>query len=324
TTGNNVYAYTKSQGMFSSKVTNTAAQSANGVYNFPHDPKGNPSNYKEAAITNLFYMNNMLHGFLLNYEFTEAAGNFQSINFSKLGKGRDPVMAIAQASDEPDGASFSTPPDGQSPVMSMGIFGFLWGKRDSSFDNTVITHEYAHGLTSRLTGGKDNADCLQSMEAMGLAEGWSDFLAIMSTAKKTHTRATPREIGVYAETKSMRDKPYTTDMSVNPLKYKDILVDTEEHAVGTIWASMLWDMYWNLVDTLGFTEAYTKPDLTKGNTLALQIVINALKLQPCNPTFAQARSAIIEAEENMTGGKYSCQIWAAFAKRGLGPMALLI
>jgi extracellular elastinolytic metalloproteinase len=41
-------------------------------------------------------------------------------------------------------------------------------------------------------------------------------------------------------------------------------------------------------------------------------------LQPCNPTFTQARDAILQAELNYYGGVYRCQVWRAFAKRGLG------
>ncbi|KAI9597875.1 Fungalysin metallopeptidase-domain-containing protein [Syncephalis fuscata] len=43
-----------------------------------------------------------------------------------------------------------------------------------------------------------------------------------------------------------------------------------------------------------------------------------MKLQPCNPTFVQARDAIIQAENQLTGGKHACEIWRGFAKRGLG------
>ncbi|KAJ2748514.1 hypothetical protein GGI19_006084, partial [Coemansia pectinata] len=59
-------------------------------------------------------------------------------------------------------------------------------------------------------------------------------------------------------------------------------------------------------------------DLTKGNSIMLQLLLDGMKLQPCNPTFIDARDAIIQAENNLTGGKNKCAIWAAFAKRGLG------
>lgn len=40
--------------------------------------------------------------------------------------------------------------------------------------------------------------------------------------------------------------------------------------------------------------------------------------QPCNPTFFQARDAILDADKALTGGAYQCSIWQGFAKRGLG------
>jgi len=32
----------------------------------------------------------------------------------------------------------------------------------------------------------------------------------------------------------------------------------------------------------------------------------------------QARDAILDADKNLTGGKNKCELWKAFAKRGLG------
>jgi extracellular elastinolytic metalloproteinase len=54
----------------------------------------------------------------------------------------------------------------------------------------------------------------------------------------------------------------------------------------------------------------------------MQLVVDGLKLQPCNPTFIDARDAIIKAEQVATGGKYKCAVWKAFAKRGLGKNAV--
>ena len=40
--------------------------------------------------------------------------------------------------------------------------------------------------------------------------------------------------------------------------------------------------------------------------------------QPCNPTFIQARDAILDADTALTNGANYCEIWKGFAKRGLG------
>ncbi|KAJ1938704.1 hypothetical protein EC988_007512, partial [Linderina pennispora] len=55
-----------------------------------------------------------------------------------------------------------------------------------------------------------------------------------------------------------------------------------------------------------------------GNSIALQIILDGMKLQPCNPSFIDARNAIIQAEQQLTGGANRCAVWKGFAKRGLG------
>ncbi|KAI8055689.1 Fungalysin metallopeptidase-domain-containing protein [Syncephalis plumigaleata] len=62
-----------------------------------------------------------------------------------------------------------------------------------------------------------------------------------------------------------------------------------------IWAQMLYEMYWQLVDNH-----------------------DGIKLQPCRPSLLMARDAILLAEQLRTNGQYRCAIWTAFAKRGLG------
>ena len=57
---------------------------------------------------------------------------------------------------------------------------------------------------------------------------------------------------------------------------------------------------------------------TDGKYLAMKLVVDAMALQPCNPNMPQARDAIIDADENLTGGANACILWTAFAKRGLG------
>ncbi len=81
---------------------------------------------------------------------------------------------------------------------------------------------------------------------------------------------------------------------------------------------MLWDLNWNLIDKHGFNPNLYEPWHTGGNNLALQLVIDGLKIQGCNPTFVIARDAILAADQALTGGENQCTIWATFARRGLG------
>ena len=197
--------------------------------------------------------------------------------------------------------------------------------RDSDLDNGVIAHEYGHGISNRLTGGPANVGCLQNAEQMG--EGWSDWMTLFLHADAADIATTRRPVAPYLVFESsvtgtgIRRYPYTTDMLVNPFTYADVAdpINPQPHGIGSIWATMVWDMYWKLVDRYGFD-----PDLyqgTGGNNLAFQLVMDGMKLQPCSPGFVDGRNAILAADAANYEGDNSCDIWEAFANRGLGEAA---
>ncbi|RKP06674.1 peptidase M36 [Thamnocephalis sphaerospora] len=128
-------------------------------------------------------------------------------------------------------------------------------------------------------------------------------------------------IGEYVEPAGLRNYPYTSHVKKNPshiLMLNDNEWASDPHNIGEVWASMLFEMHWNLVRKLGFTSDKHSADITKGNTLALKLVTDGLMLQPCFPTFVDARNAIIQAEMILTRGEHRCELWTAFARRGLG------
>jgi hypothetical protein len=205
---------------------------------------------------------------------------------------------------------------------------------DGDFDNGIIAHEYGHGISNRLTGGRKNTSCLTAPEQMG--EGWSDWMALMMQLKTGDKGETAKGIGTYAINEAttgggIRNFPYSTNMTINPLTFADTngktfidtdpvtLVDTERvepHDVGEVWAATLWDLTWAYIGKYGFsTNIYSG---TAGNNKVMRLVLDAMKLQPCNPSFIQARNAIISADQATTGGKDYCMIWKVFARRGLG------
>jgi len=49
-----------------------------------------------------------------------------------------------------------------------------------------------------------------------------------------------------------------------------------------------------------------------------------MKLQVCRPSFFDARDAIIQADQVLTGGENFCELWAGFSARGLGQDAKVI
>ncbi len=195
--------------------------------------------------------------------------------------------------------------------------------RDSDLDNGIIAHEYGHGISNRLTGGPGTAGCLGGSEQAG--EGWSDFWTLVLTAKSSDTPELNKGIGNYVSFlpvngPGIRNFPYTTDLGDNPQTYGDIAATNVPHGVGEIWMDMVWEMYWELVIKHGFDGDYYTG--TGGNNMTIQLVIDGMKLQGCNPTFIAARDAILLADLNNTGGENECEIWRAFAKRGAGVSAI--
>lgn len=296
-------------------------------FNFPIDFAQPPATYLSAATTNLYYWNNILHDIHFKYGFTEAAGNFQVMNYSGQGLGADAVQADSQDGSGTNNANFSTPPDGSSPRMQMFVWNYFTPNRDSDVDNGVIIHEYGHGVSNRLTGGPGNSGALSTLQSGGMGEGWSDWWALMfaQTDGSIAAQMGSYPIGAYVVGQPLagagiRRYPYSFDKSVNPQTFGEFNSSTEVHHSGEYWCSALWDLNWLLIRKHGFnpdvTAGYTPG--AAGNLLALRLVMDALKIQPASPSFVQARDAILAADTALTGGANHKQIWMAFARRGLG------
>ena len=192
---------------------------------------------------------------------------------------------------------------------------------DAAFDNGIIVHEYGHGISNRLTGGPSEVNCLFNDEQMG--EGWSDFFTlVMTTHPDVNEPEQARGIGNYVMRaapggQGIRRQPYSTDFSINNQTYDDIITSsTAPHPVGEIWAATLWDLYWAMIEEHGWDDnIYTG---NGGNNKAIQLVMDGLKLQRCNPGFIDGRDAILAADQVNYGGENECLIWKVFARRGLG------
>ncbi|KAI8335942.1 Fungalysin metallopeptidase-domain-containing protein [Chlamydoabsidia padenii] len=362
TVGNNVYAHTNPDGGYNWEnnyrpTGHTGGDSGDALVfdykaNFDVDE---PETYEDAAVTNLFYWCNMAHDLFHRYGFDEKAGNFQQDN---LGRGRksddgdgDAVVANAQDGSGRNNANFATPPDGQHGKMRMYVWDQTHPMRDGDFESGIVIHEYTHGVSNRLTGGPKNSNCLGWGEAGGMGEGWGDFVATVIRMKSEYKRDIDFGMGDWANGgEGIRKYKYSTSESTNPSTYK--IMDRFDywgvHAKGEVWAEMLYEMYWNLVDKHGFTPDWFPPApalttndrgipimskddimaaknhiISHGNTLALQLVLDGMKLQPCSPSFVDARDAILDADKALTNGANYCDIYAAFAKRGLGVNAKL-
>ncbi|HEX6207659.1 MAG TPA: M36 family metallopeptidase [Actinomycetota bacterium] len=290
-----------------------------------------PHDYWDAAVTNLYYMNNVIHDVMFGYGFDEVAGNFQVTNYTGEGNGGDDVRAEAQDGGGQNNANFATPAmDGGRPRMQMYLWTLGTPVRDGDFENGIIIHEYGHGISNRLVGGP-TVNCITGQERMG--EGWSDYFAISMLIDPTLDDPDgPRGMGPYAlfqnsrQDAGIRPRPYSRDMTIQPFTYDRVKTNgwitggslAMPHGVGHAWAATLWDLTWNLIDRHGFNPNIYDDWSTGGNNLAIQLVTDGLKFQGCGPGFVVGRDAIIAADQALTGGENECIIWASFARRGLG------
>jgi len=58
-----------------------------------------------------------------------------------------------------------------------------------------------------------------------------------------------------------------------------------------------------------------------GENRVLRLLVESLKLQPCNAGLLDGRDALLAADQSLYGGEHACEIWTAFARRGMGVSA---
>ncbi len=236
-----------------------------------------------------------------------------------------PVISVTKAIGDLIIAQMQT--EAVNVKLQLGSSPFV--NSDGDFDNGIISHEYGHGISIRLAGGRNNSSCLDNTDQMG--EGWSDWFALMLQIKPGDVGASKRGIGTFVSIQptdgvGIRDYPYSTDRTINPMTYgqtnkyqyvdKDGTEQTEIHGTGSVWTTVLWDLTWAYINKYGYDD--NKYTGIGGNNKLMRIVLDGIKLQPCSPTFVDARDAIIAADQAITGGKDYCMIWQVFAARGLG------
>jgi hypothetical protein len=212
---------------------------------------------------------------------------------------------------------------------------------NSALDNTIIIHEWGHFLSDRLTE-------LDNNQGRSLGEGWSDFLALLAIVKQNdRTRAgnnrfqAPYAIGQYVSPAQpnnylygLRRYPYSTNRNKNPLTFKHIsdgvalpvgipaapytdmagTSNSQIHSSGEVWASMLWDAYAALLNDpkrLTFSQAQDR---------MLDYLVASLKMTPIDPTFLEARDALLAVAKLRDTADYNA-FRKAFSKRGAGKNA---
>jgi len=307
------------------------------VFDFAYDPSlpGDAANL-DAAITQAFYSTNLAHDIFYNLGFDEAAGNFQTTNFTGQGLESDPVVvdvydSLAEAGFGPH---VVPSPDGTPLRMNLGrntLPPLGDTNRSSSFANVIVVHEYSHGVSTRLVGGASNEFSILGGQGGGMGEGWGDWFGMMLTQEDIDTPDQGRPIGEWwgtpyfpAPSVGIRKYPYSFDMTINPLTYGNYndadygngAPGSEVHNAGEIWAATLWDMNWLMVARCGFdADMHTG---SGGNNEAMKLVIEAMRNMTADPSMIDGRDAILQADVDINVGENAFDIWTAFARRGLG------
>ena len=245
-----------------------------------------------------------MHDFFYLLGYREGDGNFQQNNFNRGGIASDRVDARAHSGAVFGTANMATPVDGLNPVMNMGLVTST--NRHTAFDSSVVFHEFMHGVTNRLVGGPANTRALEPPQSGGMGEGWGDYIACTVNQNDT--------VGSWVVNQATGIRGFRYDSNF-PDHFGDLGSGrySEVHNIGEIWAATLLDMNRRI-----------------GVTLALQLVVDALKLSPASPGFLDMRDAILAALDNRFSASLIDatvhrdalrDIWAAFAGFGMGPNA---
>jgi extracellular elastinolytic metalloproteinase len=348
TDGNNCIAYADLQlpnGLGAGDIMGEVKSKRFFNYKYNHSkPATDPVNV-QSSLVGMFFHVNWLHDRWYEAGFDEASGNAQKDNFGRGGLGGDPVLAEGNDFSGTDNANMATPPDGSSPRMQMFVFTGTNPTRTSNFEALITFHEMGHYITNRLVG---NASGLFNQQGGAMGEGWGDFFAICMPSQSTDDFAN----GVFAVGGwtdlmpgfcdnyyfSIRRYPYTANMTKNPLTFRHISdgvvlpagppinpnaggPNNAVHNAGEVWCSALWEVFVNLVAKYKREADGDDDDEEEGHEKAekrmLTYVIGGLKLTPPNPTFTQARDGIIAAVTALHPEDLP-EVWAGFAKRGMG------
>ncbi len=250
--------------------------------------------------------------------------NVSNPSIITMGEGQDdasntpPSVMISQADGDPLISALES-----GEVITGSLLADTYNI-DSDFDNGIIAHEYGHGISARLVGGPSSVNCFSNDEHM--SEGLSDWYGLMITIEEGDQGSDIRGIGTFANGQStsgngIRPAPYSTDFSINDYTYGDTNNTSlsQPHGVGFVFATALWDLTWRYIDKYGFDSDFYNG--TGGNNIMMQLVLDALKLVPCNPGFLDLRDAILAADTISNNGLNQCLIWEVFANRGMGYLA---
>ncbi len=286
------------------------------VFFAPAEPQG-----EDQRLLNAFYFCNYLHDFFALLGFGEAEGNFQRRNFTGAAGDRDALEVRVFDAPVPGIARMRARRDGRPGELQLGSHG----ERHGALDADLVCHEYAHGVSTRLAGGRMSFEPLRHPESRALGEGYSDYFAL--TLRSWQLNEEKTVFGAWLgqdDLTGLRRHAYDDDF---PLHYGDLAEpeNQEPHHGGEIWCAALARMNRAIGRELD--------DPGRGHEIGWQLVVDSLKLLPVGPDqpgFLDARDAVTRALADLgAAGRLDDAehaaarraVDAAFAATGMGPAA---
>ena len=121
-----------------------------------------------------------------------------------------------------------------------------------------------------------------------MAEGRSDLFAAAIMLKPDDMRENATygfaawPLNITETNKTARLVLYSTDTDINPWTYSDVNGKEKVHQVGSAWATMLYDVLWNLIDKHGKNDAdlpeWEDGVPTDGKYLTLKLLMDGMAL----------------------------------------------
>jgi extracellular elastinolytic metalloproteinase len=296
---------------------------------------------REQDAVQLFWQTNAFHDHLAAAPigFTASEGAFEDDDpvYAQSMDGADTAGGLPDELHS-DNAFFTPLPDGTPGFMSIFLVGAqafgpislfaLSGANDAS----TIYHEYTHGFTSRLVTDAEGFSALFTAHAGAMGEAWSDWyafdkldregnlpddpgvadvrLASYQTGDRDLLRSQPIDCPVGADDPACPGTPTAGEGGYTFGDFGKILGTPEVHADGEIWAQTLWQLRKALIAEHGTAAGIARAE---------QLVSDALRLSPPEPSFLDQRNAILQADAiDAPAGQDADTIWAVFAARGMG------
>lgn len=297
---------------------------------------------REQNAVQAFWFVNRFHDHLLEdpIGFDEASGNFELNNAPGVGAGGDPVLAETDDGANTGGglpdanhsnnANMWTPADGSPPVMQMYLFGGgAFAAANGGDDASVVYHEYGHGLSNRLVTDNSGEGAVWFPQAGAMGEAWSDWYALDFLEAQGLQADDPGVDGeIVLGGYLARNRNLLRDASIDcPVgsaapncarggftfgDYGRIWGGggPQVHADGEIWGQTLWDLRAALIERYGSRAI--------GVRTARMLVTEGMRDLPPQPSFLDARDAIVAEAAAVTGRPDHDLVWAVFARRGMG------